>query len=362
MVFLFTTAVLALSWIAPTLLLAAAFPSKGSAIWIAPAPTAVIAECYPLSIQFTSPVAPNNISFFYYVGVQTSAGETVVPIATWPESMWKDGSTSYSAYVASVPIAAGTMMALRIWNYDGSKSYLLQIVLQPNTDESCITSANQQGAADYNGLLSRLPATTTVSPATRSSSPVPASVTLPTSSSTSSSIVRSPATSSVAAPPNPTGTATSVAAAAVTSSSSGDIVSSSASQSNSSPPSASTPLAASLNSPSTTSVPSKPSNRAAIIAGTTIASLLGLSLAATAGACYARRQHRRMAEVKERAADPFVQREVIREVDGGCSWRSRNASRRSMSIFLVRLQHRARGDSRVGGVRGVCNIIHCAFL
>ncbi|KAJ7844124.1 hypothetical protein B0H14DRAFT_2777695 [Mycena olivaceomarginata] len=182
MVFFLAAALAASIWT----LSAAAFPSQGSVVWSAPAPPAVVAECYPLSIQFTSSIAPRNISFFYYVGSQSYAGQTIVPITTWPQSQWVDVTTVFTAFSPSVPVAAGTMIALRVMAYDDSPSYLLQIVIQPNTDTSCITSAYQRGTADYN-RYPRQPATTTVSPTTLAS---PAGT--PTHSST---VVAGPETS-----------------------------------------------------------------------------------------------------------------------------------------------------------------------
>ncbi|KAJ6459592.1 hypothetical protein C8R45DRAFT_1030505 [Mycena sanguinolenta] len=176
-------AVVAILWLISAFLATSAFPTQGSEVWIAPGAGVVVAECYPLFIQFTSPVAPRNMSFFYYVGAQTDAGQTIVPITSWAESMWIDEGTLFNVSVASVPVAAGTMMALQVVNHDNSQSYLHQIVIQPNMDVSCITSAYQRGISHYNSFA-QLPVSTTVSPSTLSSLGSSTDAPLPSATST----------------------------------------------------------------------------------------------------------------------------------------------------------------------------------
>ncbi|KAJ7037672.1 hypothetical protein C8F04DRAFT_404029 [Mycena alexandri] len=163
MVFRNVGAVRTFCWILLTALPTLAFPTQGAATWMAPAANAIVAECYPLSIQFASPVPAHNISFYYYYGAQTVAAETYIPITVWPQSQWVDANTLYKVDVASVPVAAGTMMALNVQNYDSTLSWVHAIVVQPNTDNSCITSVKQQGIPDYNHYPVT-PITTTVSP------------------------------------------------------------------------------------------------------------------------------------------------------------------------------------------------------
>ncbi|KAJ7438822.1 hypothetical protein B0H11DRAFT_2103741, partial [Mycena galericulata] len=190
------TVLAAILCVASTLIGVASFPTQGGATWLRPTSTDIIAECYPLTIKFTSPVAPHNISFWYYVGAQTDAGQTTPLITSWAKSEWVNGSTLYSVVSPSLPVAAGTMMALSIIDYDNTYSFLHQLVVQPNTDTSCITTADQYGIPSYNGLAEE-PATTTVSP------PATTSGTSASNTSTGGSSPTSVSTSSGAASPSP---------------------------------------------------------------------------------------------------------------------------------------------------------------
>ncbi|KAJ7186069.1 hypothetical protein C8R46DRAFT_1289596 [Mycena filopes] len=312
-------------WVLLTALpaLTAAFPSQGHATWVAPAANDVVAECYPLSIQFASPVPPHNISFYYYYGAQTRAAETYVLITSWPQSQWVDGTTLYKVDVPSVPVAAGTMMALNVQNYDSSLSWLHAIVVQPNTDDSCITSVKQQGIGDYNHYPVT-PITTTVSPATTAAAPPPSSTSPAPNKDTSpsSTAAKSPTVSS-----SPSATANAPSAAVAK-----------PSGSPSASPSAtlladvaSTAVAAALpTDPALTDASAKSTtNHTPIIAGVIIGVLLLLVFGGAAGIWVMRQRRRQRTAVAEKrvssALEPYARtRHVptfrpapIQEVDGG---------------------------------------------
>ncbi|KAJ6578167.1 hypothetical protein B0H19DRAFT_1371121 [Mycena capillaripes] len=309
------------------------FPVHGAAVWIAPTPATIVAECYPLTVQFTSPVPIRNVSFFYYIGKQGYPGQTIVPIETWPQSAWVNANTVYTAFSESVPVAAGTMIALQVVGWDSSTGFLNEIMVQPNTDASCITSAYQHGIDDYDGFAIP-PITTTVSPTTlRSPDPVPLTTLQPPPTSTSTPVI-----------PTPSADGASKSPAAV--------LSSTPSAQRSSPPSSGSPqnatfiipqgstsptatpsadFAAAPNASTTTSLPTGVSSGAfsgaskhpssSLIAGAIIAALVVLVLTALTGVwCLRRHNRRRMAEARRVAylAEPYgLPPPPIREVDAG---------------------------------------------
>jgi hypothetical protein len=126
------------------------YATDGLAVWLAPLPSTVIAECYPVNVAFTNNVAPNNLSWFYYVGAQSGQGQTSVLIARWEAAAWKESSTVFNVTVPSVPLAAGTMAALWVRNYDATQSLLLDFTIQANTDTSCLNASYQYGISQYN--------------------------------------------------------------------------------------------------------------------------------------------------------------------------------------------------------------------
>ncbi|KAF8205939.1 hypothetical protein K438DRAFT_1756675 [Mycena galopus ATCC 62051] len=257
----FSTARLILTFLrTATALLPLVRADGGPAEWISPTPATMVAECYPLSIAFTSAVAPKSISFYYYTNTATPS-ILPVPIASWPESMWVNTTTVFTAQIDSVPIAAGTMITLMVSDWsDQSVSYDHQSTVQPNTDPFCITSQSQYGLPEFNDLPI-LPASTTVSPPSSSVAPSPG-----LSSADSSS------TSSAGSSTSSVGLSTSSATPSGT--------------------------------PSILSVPTaKKSNRAGIIAGATIAALAGLALAAAAGIWFSRHQPARDALLAEKSGN-----------------------------------------------------------
>ncbi|KAF7349009.1 hypothetical protein MVEN_01422000 [Mycena venus] len=329
MVFLVPAALLAVVWATSAILPVAAFPSQGVVVWSAPAATAVVAECYPLSIQFTSPTAPRNISFFYYVGSQSWAGQTIVPIDTWPQSQWVDANTVYTAFSPSVPIAAGTMVALRVMGYDDLPSYLHEIVIQPNTDSSCITSAYQRGVADYNRYPQQ-PATTTVSPTTATppgqvnptTKPAASTPNTPTpdpkpSTGGTTTPRTSPSNTPSTPPSSPPSSGKPSSTGASTASSGGQSADFAVSP-NTQPVAANAPTFSPTTLPSMSSSTSKRSSPG-LIAGTIIAAVVALALIAALILWLVRRQNkRRMAAERKRATAPYnVAPPPIREVDAG---------------------------------------------
>ncbi|KAF8194761.1 hypothetical protein K438DRAFT_1827370 [Mycena galopus ATCC 62051] len=318
-------------WLASTLLRATAqnaLGSSGPVVWTLPAASTVVAECYPLSIQFTSTSPPKNVSFFYYVGVQSEAGQRIELIHSYPESQWVDASTVYAASSASVPIAAGSMIALQVVGYDNVPSFLTDITVQPNTDTSCITSPDQQGAADYN-YLSRQPATTTVSPATTAApNPPPASDPAPSATTSSPSSTPTLPAASAASSPASSPSSTSLSHSAEDSPASSGSPSSPTSQSAESTSASVTPLAANAPGSTTSSTPQTlPASSATskhsstgIIVGALLAALVGLAVAiGTILWVVRRRNQRRMADARDlRSAAPYdVAPPPIREVDAG---------------------------------------------
>ncbi|KAF7349994.1 hypothetical protein MVEN_01300900 [Mycena venus] len=318
------TAVVDFIWAASIFLQVSAVGTHGAAIWIAPTSNTVVAECYPLSIQFTSPVAARNISFFYYVGKQGYPGQTIILITTWPESTWVNASTVYTASSASVPVAAGTMIALRIMDYDDSPSFLNQIVIQPNTDTSCITDASQFGIPTYNNYPAQ-PASTTVSPSKPESTGGPILPPVTSSDTTTAPVDPKPSADSTS---NPAPTHSSAPSSSSSSSTSSARNATSSAATNPSTVSQSVDFTASSNTPSAVnfpagvsgSSPKRPSS--ALIAGTAVAATIGLILTVAAGAWFVRCHNRhRIAEVQNRAtyiARPYaVPPPPIREVDAG---------------------------------------------
>ena len=127
------------------------YATDGLAVWLAPLPSTVIAECYPVNVAFTNNVPPNNLSWFYYVGAQSGwQGQTSVLIARWEAAAWNDSSTVFNVTVPSVPLAAGTMAAFWVRNYDATQSLLLDFTIQANTDTSCLNASYQYGISQYN--------------------------------------------------------------------------------------------------------------------------------------------------------------------------------------------------------------------
>ncbi|KIM85853.1 hypothetical protein PILCRDRAFT_348066 [Piloderma croceum F 1598] len=126
------------------------YATDGLAVWLAPLPSTVIAECYPVNVAFTNNVPPNNLSWFYYVGAQSGQGQTSVLIARWEAAAWKDSGTVFNVTVPSVPLAAGTMAAFWVQNHDATQSLLLDFTIQANTDISCLNASYQYGISQYN--------------------------------------------------------------------------------------------------------------------------------------------------------------------------------------------------------------------
>ncbi|KAJ7749411.1 hypothetical protein B0H16DRAFT_1725061 [Mycena metata] len=310
---------------------ALAFPTQGAATWVAPAANAVVAECYPLSIQFASPVPAHNISFYYYYGAQTVAAETYVPIASWPQSQWVDASTLYKVDVASVPVAAGTMMALNVQNYDLTLSWLHAIVVQPNTDTSCITSVKQNGIPDYNHYPVT-PITTTVSPAVATPvapAPPTSSPSVPTAPTSPPKDTPSGSTTSKApgAPSSPSGTGSAPTGIATASAPSAPPTANSSSPT-SEPNGASATLGASTDPAIGNGAVKGTTNHTPIIAGVIIGALVLIVLAGAASIwCMRRRRRQRTAMLEKRVSlveaysaprpPPRFRPAPIQEVDGG---------------------------------------------